>query len=407
MEDYYRIQECEPLTPAPPSRRAGKRGRAALRFICALLLLAGAVLGIRLAEDRLPAAELPPPLETGGLPPETVPAPGAGAPPVSRAPLGDGTTLTLVPRPEEEPWSLQDIYRENLPSIVSVRGSHRGGYSLGSGVVMTSDGYIITNSHVIEGCSRLDVVLWDDRTYPAALVGRDGQTDLAVLKISCTGLTPAEFGDSADLEVGDMAVAIGNPLGDELRGTMTDGIISAINRDVNVEGRTMTLIQTNAALNSGNSGGALINAYGQVVGITNMKMQSYTTPVEGLGFAIPTATVKTIVDILIEKGVVGGRPTIGVTVQTVSAGMRAELNCPQGVYVASVEERSDAWAKGLRPGDVITHANGREIAATEDLLAAKSGLEAGDVLTLRFWREGDYQTVDVALVEQYVLDSFS
>ena len=166
---------------------------------------------------------------------------------------------------------------------------------------MSQDGYIITNSHVIELCSRLSVVLWDDRSYSAALVGRDGQTDLAVLKIDCDGLTPAQFGDSAGIQVGDMAVAIGNPLGDKLRGTMTDGIISAINRDVDVEGRTMTLIQTNAALNSGNSGGALINAFGQVVGITNMKMQSYTTPVEGLGFAIPTATVKTVVDALIAE----------------------------------------------------------------------------------------------------------
>ena len=166
----------------------------------------------------------------------------------------------------------------------------------------------------------------------------------------------------------------------------------------------MTLIQTNAALNSGNSGGALINAFGQVVGITNMKMQSYTTPVEGLGFAIPTATVKTVVDALIAEGVVGGRPTIGITVQTVTPQQRSDLECPQGAYIVSVDRRSDAWARGLRPGDVIVEANGSAVAATGDLLAAKEGLGVGDILTLRVWRAGYEQTLNVALVEQYTLE---
>lgn len=400
--DYYPTPEHTPLPAPPEPPRPRRQARPGVRLLCTLLVLAAVSVGGHFLWSALPGGTLPP-LETGE-PAQPLPTTPSESPAVDRAPLGDGTTLLFSPQPTGEPWSLQEIYQANLPSIVSVRGFREEGWSLGTGVIMSQDGYIITNSHVIELCSRLSVVLWDDRSYSAALVGRDGQTDLAVLKIDCDGLTPAQFGDSTGIQVGDMAVAIGNPLGDKLRGTMTDGIISAINRDVDVEGRTMTLIQTNAALNSGNSGGALINAFGQVVGITNMKMQSYTTPVEGLGFAIPTATVKTVVDALIAEGVVGGRPTIGITVQTVTPQQRSDLECPQGAYVVSVDRRSDAWARGLRPGDVIVEANGSAVAATGDLLAAKEGLGVGDILALRVWRAGDERTLNVALVEQYTLE---
>ena len=396
---YYRTEEFYPpaASPPPPRRGGGRRGTAL--FLCALVILAAVTAAAGLLGRDL-AAELPP-LDTNS---PAVPTAQAAPEPVARAPLGDGTTLVLAPEPAGEPWSLQEIYAANLPSIVSVRGSSQEGYSLGTGVVMSQDGYIITNCHVIEGCSRLDIVLWDERSYDAALVGQDEETDLAVLKIDGSGLLPATFGDSSLAQVGDPVAAIGNPLGSELRGTMTDGIISAINRNVRVQGRTMTLIQTNAALNSGNSGGALINQFGQVIGITNMKMRSYTTPVEGLGFAIPTATVKLIVDTLIADGVVGGRPTIGITAYTLTPEMALQRGCPPGVWVETVEERSDAWAQGLRPGDVIVQANGADIALMEELQSAKAGLEAGDAITLRFWRSGSYQTVEIILVEQYMLE---
>ena len=226
------------------------------------------------------------------------------------------------------------------------------------------------------------------------------QTDLAVLKIDAQDLDPAEFGDSAALQVGDTVLAIGNPLGEELRGTMTDGIISAINRDVDVDGYTMVLLQTTAALNSGNSGGALINDRGQVVGITNLKMESYDSTVEGLGFASPTATVKTVVDELIAHGVVTGRPTIGVTVRTVMA----YGSIPGGARVESIQTGSDAYGK-LEVGDIIVEANGVEIASIDDLLAVKEALQAGDILSLRVWREGEWLQRDVALVEQYTLET--
>lgn len=399
--DFYQWTPETPPAAAPRQRHRRRRG--VLLFLCTLLLLAGMTVSARLVLDRLEEPSFSPESsENSNFP--APPGPDAEAPALERAPLGDGTTLSLAERPQSEPWTLQEIYRENLPSIVSVRGARQGSYSLGTGVIMSPDGYIITNSHVIEGCTRLDVVLWDDRSYSAALVGQDSQTDLAVLKIDCTGLTPAVFGDSSFLEVGDRVAAIGNPLGEDLRGTMTDGIISAINRDVVVEGRTMTLIQTNAALNSGNSGGALINEFGQVIGITNLKMQSYSTPVEGLGFAIPTITVKTVVDALIARGVVEGRPTIGITASTLTLQQAEAYGSPQGVWVASVEEKSDAWAKGLRPGDVIVQANGTPVSTMEDLQAVKGALPVGGILSLRFWRDGSYQTADVVLVEQYSLE---
>ncbi len=402
--DYYQT-DLFPQTPAPvePVRRKRRGGgRTAALFLCMLALLAGVTAALRLTVD--PEVLPPPEEDPAGMPPTVTAAPEQGQTTVPRAPLGDGTTLPLSPAPEGGALSLQEIYRANIASIVSVRGIETRGRSLGTGVVMAENGYIITNSHVIEGCSSVDVVLWDDRVYPALLVGRDEQTDLAVLKIDAQGLPVAAFGDSALLEVGDTVAAIGNPLGEDLKGTMTDGIISAINRDVNVDGRTMVLLQTNAALNSGNSGGALINEYGQVIGITNLKMQSYDDTVEGLGFAIPTATVKTVVDALIQDGVVGGRPTIGITARTLTPAAADMFHAPAGVRIEQVEEKSDAWAKGLRPGDVIVEANGAAITDMEQIQAMKEDLDVGDTITMRVWREGEYHTVDVELVEQYSLE---
>ena len=359
MRNYY-----DQTAAWPPRRRGGRT--AVVCFLIAIALLVGVAVLLRL----LPAAELELPAgQDGDIRQPFAPAASEQPTTVERAPLGDGTTLELFPLPEGEPLRFQEIYQANLSCIVSVRGTKGSSMSLGTGVIMSENGYIITNSHVIEGCSAVDVVLWDERVYPALLVGRDEQTDLAVLKVECTGLSPADFGDSGLLRVGDVALAIGNPLGEDLRGTMTDGIISALNRDVNVDGRTMSLIQTTAALNSGNSGGALINEYGQVIGITNLKMQSYYDTVEGLGFAIPTATVKAVVDTLIETGVVTGRPTIGITAYTLTQAMAEAEGLPQGVCIKSVQAGSDAWRQGLRAGDVIVEANGVSIRTMDDMQA--------------------------------------
>lgn len=311
-----------------------------------------------------------------------------------RSAVGDGTVLTLE-APGSETLTPQEVYRQVSPAIVGVRAWLDRGMALGSGIVMSEEGYIITNAHVIAGSRTLEVVLPDNSQRSALLVGYDGETDLAVLKIASGGLTAARFGDSAALQVGEPAYAIGNPLGEELRGTMTDGIISAIDRPVRMDdGTDMSLIQTTAALNSGNSGGALINAAGQVVGITNMKMMDEEETIEGLGFAIPTATAKEVVDHIIALGFYPGRPMLGITVSNRSR----ELGLPPGAYVEAVETGSDAFEKGLRPGDVLVKAGEMELSSTWDLETAKAGLAIGDVLVLEVWTDGETRTVEVRLV---------
>lgn len=313
---------------------------------------------------------------------------------IRSAPTGDGTTLSLTGAGEA--LTPQAIYEKLSPSIVGIRVTVDLGYNLGTGVIMSEDGYIITNAHVIAGGKSVDVLFADDSRRGAFLVGYDSEYDLAVLKVKTAGLPVAEFGDSDTLLVGDPAWAIGNPLGEELRGTMTDGIVSAINRDVGAENGQMTLIQTTAALNSGNSGGALINAAGQVIGITNMKMMSDEETIEGLGFAIPSRSVKLVVDEIIENGFYQGSPLLGITVRT----NYDENDRPAGAYIVSVETKSDAYAQGLRPGHVIVGANGQKVDTMEDLLAAKEGLTFGDTLTLEVNTLRGTHTVTVKLMSR-------
>lgn len=402
--------EPEPTAPpeapaAPPRRKKDRSERGAATLLAVLSLLLGGT-AVLLALRAQPVA-----LEA--LLPGTVQGqPGVGhpsvelmpAPELRRAPNGDGTVLTLAERPAEAAMSFQDIYKKVSPSVVFIRAATGQGISQGTGVVMSADGYIITNAHVIEGSFRADVVLEDGGQYEALLVGSDAATDLAVLKIDAQGLTPAEFGDSDQMEVGDVVVAIGNPMGEELRGTMTDGILSAINRDMEVEGRQMTLLQTTAALNTGNSGGALINDVGQVIGITNMKLMAYNSTVEGLGFAIPSRTAKTVVDDLIGYGVVKGRPMLGITVRPLTAEERTGRSLDHGLWVEQVEENSDAWTQGIRTGDVLLSANGVELSVNDDLLELKNALAVGETIQFCLWREGETLDITVELVEQYSLE---
>ncbi|WP_286732669.1 S1C family serine protease [Intestinimonas sp. UBA1698] len=399
------LSAAEPEPTAPPRRKKDRSERGAATLLAVLSLLLGGT-AVLLALRAQPVA-----LEA--LLPGTVQGqPGVGqpsvelvpAPELRRAPTGDGTVLTLAERPAEAAMSFQDIYKKVSPSVVFIRAATGQGIAQGTGVVMSADGYIITNAHVIEGSFRADVVLEDGGQYEALLVGSDAATDLAVLKIDAQGLTPAEFGDSDQMEVGDVVVAIGNPMGEELRGTMTDGILSAINRDMEVEGRQMTLLQTTAALNTGNSGGALINDMGQVIGITNMKLMAYNSTVEGLGFAIPSRTAKTVVDDLIGYGVVKGRPMLGITVRPLTAEERTGRSLDHGLWVEQVEEKSDAWTQGIRTGDVLLSANGVELSVNDDLLELKNALAVGETIQFCLWREGETLDITVELVEQYSLE---
>jgi len=303
--------------------------------------------------------------------------------------------------PVEGGLSLQEIYTQNIPSVVSISCSGYGSASTGTGVILTDDGYIVTNSHVVDGAGSIEVLLTDNRILPAELVGSDEISDLAVLLVQAKDLTPAKFGDSTQLRIGDTVAAIGDPLGVEYRGTYTDGIVSAINRDVDMDGRTMTLIQTNAALNSGNSGGPLINCYGQVIGINTMKIGAFTDSagVEGIGFAIPSTTVKDIVDQLIQQGYVSGRPTLGIEGEALSTFYQHYYRLPAGLFITYVEPGSDAHEKGIEDGDMLLSVDNHRINTMDDLKALLFDKEVGDVVEVIIYRAGDRYRVPLTLSE--------
>ena len=318
-----------------------------------------------------------------------------------RAELAPDFKVTLSNEHGKE-LSLQELYDQCSKSIVAIKGYQDGvdGYYWGSGIILSKDGLILTNTHVIENCDTASVTLFDNSSYDAALVGADSTSDIAVLRIEATGLTPASFGDSAELAIGDKVAAIGNPLGETFRMTLTDGIISAIDRGISYNGHSMTLLQTNTAINEGNSGGALFNMYGQVIGVTNIKMMSSYSSIEGIGFAIPSSTIAAVADSLMQYGEVRGRTAIGITVGAIPENVTSHYDLPTGLYVSAVEEKSDAAAKGIQQGDIITAVNGSPASATSDILTVKNTLSVGDTITFTMWRDGETFDVDVTLVDE-------
>lgn len=309
-------------------------------------------------------------------------------PDIPRADTGSGVTVSLLPV-HGEALDYAGIYERTAASAVSIESKHADGYSSGTGVVLTQDGYLITNAHVVAGAQSVRVILHDNRALPASLVGFDAVEDLAVLKVEAEGLVPAEFGDSNALRIGEPVAALGDSLG--YRATFTDGIVSALDREVQVDDTKMTLIQTSAAINYGNSGGPLFNRYGQVVGINTVKIVSEDGSAEGLGFAIPSRRVKYVADRLIAGEEVRAGIFGFMVYRTLAEGGGLELQ--------SVERSSDAWAKGLRSGDVLLEANGIPITGLEVLTRLKLDLGAGDSVTLTYLRNGERHTVDVELIE--------
>ena len=434
--DQTNVYQTQREQPTPMGRRSPRRKSGWLKGILAVLLVVaisfGAFylmrnVGVRLerTEDGVTLsmtnrskqaepeqAKQPIPSPSASAQTETAAPQQTTQQPTQGAYVGSGTKLNIVSSQEssdttfsdeEGALCLQDIYSSVIDSVVSISSMTSSGTSSGTGIIMSSDGYVITNHHVITGALVISVLTNDNQEFEAALVGSDEMSDLAVLKIDARGLKAAEFGDSSKLRVGDSVVAIGDPLGVQLRGTMTNGIISAINRDLTVGDRTMTLIQTNAALNNGNSGGPLINCYGQVIGINTVKMSSYytaTASVEGLGFAIPISVAKPIIDELIENGYVAGRPAIGISGDSLPSYYRTYYRLPEGVYVTSVNEGSDAKAKGIREGDIVTAINGEKICSIDELNTVKNQYAARDEVTLTIYRSGTYYEVTVTLVDQ-------
>lgn len=324
--------------------------------------------------------------------------------------INDVPKDTAAPQDSTGEMATEAIYEKISPSIVGIEAyitdtsaQTYASASTASGIVMNADGYIITNAHVVvdtdtmTAYDQIDVHLSDDTVYPAQLVGADVKTDLAVIKIAVEGLTPAEFGDSSALKVGEKAVAIGNPTGLTLSSSLTQGVISGINRDIPIgtTGSTMSCIQIDAAINPGNSGGALINKYGQVVGITSNKIVE--TSYEGIGFAIPINEAKPILDDLIANGYVTTRVRIGITFRTVPESISEKLGVPAGLRVVTVDETTDAYAKGVTSGDIITHIEGEPVLDLDDVSAILNQKKAGDTVTLTIYRvvKNKAQTVDI------------
>ena len=298
--------------------------------------------------------------------------------------------------------TLPEIYAKVSPSVVTVCiSSPFSGEDVAAGVIFTSDGYIVTNRHLLSSGSTITVILSDDSVLPASVFASDEVSDLAVLKIPATGLTPAVMGDSDALRVGETVNAIGSPLGRKFRGTMTSGIISAINREVDLGGTGMTLIQTDAALNNGNSGGPLINSRGEVIGINTAKIGSrFSSSVEGIGFAIPSNTVRQIVGELMAHGYVSGRAAMQITVAEPDALQRAYLGLPQGVFITSVAADSNAYAAGLRYGDILVTLDGQSVVSAAGFSSILEGYHPGDRVNVIIYRNSKYFSAEFTLEEQ-------
>ena len=297
-----------------------------------------------------------------------------------------------------------EVYASTVGSVVSINcsavstnifGQRVESASSGSGFVITQDGYIVTNHHVVASASSVKVTMYDGKEYSAAVVGSDSDYDVAVLKVETTGLQPVTLGNSADVNVGDTVLAIGNPLG-ELTFSMSQGIVSCCDRAINVSGTPFNMIQVDASINPGNSGGPLMNLYGEVVGIVSAKYSSYSnTAVEGLGFAIPIGDVQAVITDIMENGQITSKPSMGIIAGTMTRQMAAQyqIDKDSGVFVYSVDKGGAGEKAGLRMGDVITKVDSMEITSMEDLTAAKKGHRAGDTVTVIYYRDGqNYST---------------
>ena len=337
---------------------------------------------------------------------------------------GSSTSRTAIQQSSRQPVSVQvknvdgqtkmepaEVYASVVNSAVSINcsatstnifGQQTQTASSGSGFIITEDGYVVTNYHVVSGASSVEVTLYNGDTYDATVIGGDSDYDVAVLKIEATGLQPVTLGESADVNVGDTVLAIGNPLG-ELTFSMSQGIVSSCDRAINVDGTPFNMIQVDCSINPGNSGGPLVNLYGEVVGIVSAKYSTYSsTTVEGLGFAIPISDVRSIITDIMENGAVTDKAYMAITAGTMNEQMAAQFNIDvtEGVFVYSVVEGGAGDKAGLRLGDVITKMNDKTLTSRQDLSAAMKGYRAGDTVTLTVYRGGQYIEVELTFDTQ-------
>ena len=320
----------------------------------------------------------------------------------------------LAKEQKEQVYSTPEVVDMVGPAVVGVinkttyndpfayyYGYHQDGeveQGSGSGVIISDDGYIVTNNHVIEGATEIKVILNAGEEYTAKLIGKDSRTDLAVLKIDAKNLVYAKLGNSSDLRVGETAIAIGNPLGQEFAGTTTQGIISGLNRSITIDNKTLNLIQTDAAINPGNSGGALCNDRGEVIGINTAKISS--SQYEGIGFSIPIDDAKPIIEDLISNGYVTGRPVIGIAGRAVTEQDANAYNLKVGIYVASMTADSPADMAGIKIGDIIFECEGQKVETVDDLNEIKNKHKVGDTITMKVYRQGETKDIKIVLGEE-------
>lgn len=399
---YYGVPVHQPQKQPKPKKHGSKFGLKLLAVVLCCAITSAASLGVFVAM-----------IQNGVINVQSSEASSNAAFTISRVVNGDTSSDTSASSDGTvSAMSDQDIAAKLTPSVVCIQNyqvTQNYGFMQtdtsdssvspageGSGIIMSEDGYIITNAHVVEGATSLKVMTSDGETYEAQLIGSDTVTDLAVVKIDATGLTAAEFGSSEDLRVADKVIAIGNPGGHELSSSVTIGYVSALNRAIanNTTGYTMEYIQTDAAINPGNSGGALINEYGQVVGINSAKISA--TGYEGLGFAIPIDTAQPIISDLIQYGYVKDRAVLGISGQFIDSMTGRFYGLPQGEYVAQLNS-SEAQASGLQVGDVITAIDGQQLDSESTLRSAILSKKPGDTVTLQVYRSSTQQSATVEL----------
>ena len=384
------------------AKRSGGNGGVAIFGVFLALVLAIGMVGLSTygvytyltrSESSVATPQVPQATEERAEGRSEVPSLAIQDRPVASSAVSDGTgRLTTI-----------EIARIVSPSVVGI--TQYSGYNMfepsgqGSGIVMDTNGYILTNAHVVQDAVGINVELTDGQSYPAQLIGVDTKTDLAVIKIEAEGLVAAEFGNSDELEVGEKIVAIGNPAGSILAGSVTQGIVSGKNRALNDGGYSSTYIQVDAAINPGNSGGALVNEFAQVVGINSAKIADVNF--EGIGFAIPSNEAKPIVDELIQFGYVRGRTKLGITGTEINEALANINELPVGIYIWTVDATSDLAGKNVAKGDIITHIDGNRIEKFDDLTAVLKSKKPGDTIRLTIYRStqrGTGRSFDVTVV---------
>lgn len=427
--DYNSYAFTSENNPKPKKKRKHFLLKSAIFVLCLAVVGVGSIQGYKIYmdnKDKTEISEFDPEKKRSNDDDDSLEAENLNASKNGSAAEDIPSLIQLAAREDAKP--IPEIVDEIMPSVVGVASTFeftqesygffgwgsepqtREGSSAGTGFVISEDGYIVTNAHCVYDTSEyqageaveVSVLFSDESEVEANIIAYDLETDIAVLKVNKTGLKPAVIGDSNDLKVGELVIAVGNPLGFDLFGSVTSGIVSALNREISVNERSMSLIQTDAAINSGNSGGPLLNSCGQVIGINSSKMSSsYGMPsVEGLGFAIPISDAKVIIDDLINYKYVTGRPQIGITTNDITETYSRYLNLPMGVYVLSVMPDSAAEKAGILQGDVIIDVDGKAITTAAELNEIISEHKAGDEITLTVSRYGKDIKIKLALQEK-------